>query len=525
MFGALYAPEGTPTAALITVARDFSPRLRTFGTAPEVVIDLTGLTRLFGSTREIAEHVRRSAADRGLRVRVSIAGTQTAARLLVRHRAGITVIEPGEEAGALAPLPVAMLAGLHSPASAVSHGSDGPANRLRQGFGGQEAGPHVRVHGADDANVCATLARWGVRTLGALAALPADELAARLGQCGVQWQRAARGEDAQPLVPSVPEERFEQALELEWPIDGLEPLSFVLGRLLEPLSAHLERRDRGAAVLHVRLHLITREVHTRSLQLPIPMRDARTLRTLILLDLESHPPPAAIDQVVIAVDPTPGRIVQFSLLARPLPTVERISTLMARLQALMGETRCGSPAVVDSWEPGAFAMKPFMPVEMSAQRETSAQRKPRDEPQRPRDTESNRKNLSVSASLPAAPEPHSGDDGPAAPEPHSGEGGWFVSALRRFRHPIIARVRLEERRPVRVHTDRRELPGGRVETCAGPWRTSGAWWCEPAAPKPRSGEGGAWDREEWDVTLADGGTYRIFRDRRDDKWFVEGQVD
>ena len=59
-----------------------------------------------------------------------------------------------------------------------------------------------------------------------------------------------------------------------------EPLSFVLGRLLEPLSAHLERRDRGAAVLHVRLHLVTRDVHERSLQLPAPMRDARTLRTL-----------------------------------------------------------------------------------------------------------------------------------------------------------------------------------------------------------------------------------------------------
>ena len=56
-------------------------------------------------------------------------------------------------------------------------------------------------------------------------------------------------------MPSLPEERFEQALDLEWPIEGLEPLSFVLARLMDPLSAHLERRDRGAAVLHVRLHL------------------------------------------------------------------------------------------------------------------------------------------------------------------------------------------------------------------------------------------------------------------------------
>ena len=110
--------------------------------------------------------------------------------------------------------------------------------------------------------------------------------------------RAAR--ILRPLVPSTAEERFEQGLELEWPIEGLEPLSFVLGRVLDPLSAHLERRDRGAAVLHVRLRLVTRDVHERSLQLPVPMRDARTLRTLLLLDLESHPPPAAIDRVTVS---------------------------------------------------------------------------------------------------------------------------------------------------------------------------------------------------------------------------------
>ncbi len=353
MFGALYAterheacpPEPWRRGALIDVAREFSPRITPFDfaqdtTCGEVVLDLTGLTRLFGDTRTIAEEMRRTAADRGLQVRVAIAGTRTAARLLVRHRAGLTVIEPGAEAAAVALLPIDLLASVHT-----SNGSNNP-NTLN-----------------DPNDLILTLKRWGLRTLGALAALPPDDVAARLGQSGVRWQRVARGEDPHPLVPSAPEERFEQALELEWPIEGLEPLSFVLGRLLDPLSAHLERRDRGAAVLHVRLRLVTRDVHERSLQLPVPMREARTLRTLILLDLESHPPPAAIDHVMVAVDPTPGRVVQFSLLTRPLPSPEQVSTLMARLQALMGETRCGSPAVVESWEPGAYAMAPFTPNE------------------------------------------------------------------------------------------------------------------------------------------------------------------
>ena len=133
------------------------------------------------------------------------------------------------------------------------------------------------------------------------------------GGRGLVWQAIARGEDTRPLVPTLPEERFESSIDLEWPIEGLEPLSFVLTRLLEPLSTRLERRDRGAAVLHVRLRLVSREIHARSLQLPSPMRDVRTLRTLALLDLESHPPAAAIDRVTIVIDPTPGRVLQHTL--------------------------------------------------------------------------------------------------------------------------------------------------------------------------------------------------------------------
>ena len=323
MFGVLFAAEGSSCETLAAVAREFSPRIEVCGDR-EVLIDLGGLTRLFGSPREIGQELRREAADRGLYVRVAMASTRTTARLIARHRAGLTVVEPGTEASTLAPLPIDLLASL------------------------------VEID-------VTTLRRWGIRTLGGFAMLPADDVAARLGQAGVAWQQLTCGEDPRPLVPSPPEERFEQSLDLEWPIEGLEPLSFVLGRLIEPLSAHLERRDRGAAVLHMRLRLVTRDLHERSLELPAPMRDARTLRTLALLDLESHPPSAAIDRVTVAVDPTPGRVLQFSLLTRPLPSPEQVSTLIARLDALMGQGRSGSPAEVDSWQPGAFVMCPFIP--------------------------------------------------------------------------------------------------------------------------------------------------------------------
>ena len=463
MFGALYAAEGTDRGLLEAVAREFSPRIEVCGPR-EITLDLSGLERLFGEARAIAHELRRTAADRGVQVRVAIAGTRTAARLFVHHRAGVTVIEQGAEAEMLAGLPLSLLDVFAGSAS---------MDPVRRGT--WPTTPNFQLPTPKtEQTPTETLRRWGLRTLGEFAALPSDDLAARLGQAGVEWQRVARGEDYKPLVPALPEERFEQTLELEWPIEGLEPLSFVLGRLMEPLSAHLERRDRGAAVLHVRLHLITRTIHERSLQLPAPMRDARALRTLALLDLESHPPDAAIDRVTVAVDPTPGRVVQFSLLTRPLPSPEQLSTLNARLAALMGEGRCGSPELVDSWRPGAFAMKPFAPRDHE-----------------PRDA--------------ATPRPVAVN---AAPNP--------TVALRRFRVPIPARVRVEDGRPVRVWIDRRGFGGGRVEVAAGPWRTSGSWW------EKGSGE---WDRDEWDVALADGVTYRVFRERVGEGWLIEGTVD
>ncbi|MEQ1896677.1 MAG: DNA polymerase Y family protein [Vicinamibacterales bacterium] len=458
LYAALVAAEGSDPAVLLDVARMGSPRIVVDGPRA-VTLDATGLTRLFGDARAIAHEMRRLAAERGLRVRVAVASTRTAARLLAHARPGISVAEGEEVWRAVGALPIDLL-------------------------------PVALVSGDPDV---LTLKRWGLHTLGDFARLPADGVAARLGQEGVTWQRLARGEDLTPLVPSVPEERFEQAMDLEWPIEGLEPLSFVLARLIDPLSAHLERRGRGAAVLHVRLHLVTREVYERSLQLPTPIRDARTLRTLVQLDLESHPPSAGIDRVVVAVDPTPGRVLQHSLLTRPIPAPEQLSTLMARLGALMGEDRCGSPVLADSWHPDACTLQPFAPRELAHEKASPL--------------------ATVNADQP--------DDWQQGAEPQ------VACAVRRFRRPVPARVRVEDGEPRLVQVDRRGLSGGRVERCAGPWRTSGGWWHErPATATPvSSGSPSAWDRDEWDVTFADGTTCLLFQDRVAQAWFLDGVLD
>jgi protein ImuB len=202
----------------------------------------------------------------------------------------------------------------------------------------------------------------------------------------------------------------------------------------------------------------------------------RTLRTLALLDLESHPPPAAIDRVTVVIDPTPGRVLQHTLYTRAHPTPEQLSTLIARLGAVMGQDRVGAPTTVDSYRPGAFAMKPF----------------------------------AVDVTQPRVHEP--------SVLPSHGDGT-VHSALRRCRHPVPARVVVQDDRPVRVTTDRRGFTGGPVIRTAGPWRISGDWW------ESASGGFHPFNRDEWDVALADGAVYVVFRDRDTDRWFIDAIVD
>ena len=453
MFAALVAPS-IPAVAIIDVARAFTPRFEQVG--PLVLLDAGGLSRLFGSPQDLGTHLSDALAKHGhggTAPRVAIASTQTAAALLALGRPGLTVVEPGQEEKALAPLSISVL---------------DRYEKLKEPRAGENR--HLEI-----------LTKWGIRTLGAFAAIAGPEVFERLGDHGLQWQALARGVDARPLVPWVDEVPFEAALELEWPIEGLEPLSFVLARLFEPLSERLEQADRGAAVIHTSLRLTTKRVHARTLPLPSPMRDPKTLRTLVLLDLETHPPDAPIDTVRVFIEPTPGRVTQWTLLERAQPAPEQVSTLVARLSALMGDTHVGSPRLTDTWKPGAFAMAPFEVSEV------------------PRVAEVPR--------VPRVPKvPGRGAEVPGAEVP---------SALRRFRFPIPTRVQVQEGRPIRVATDRQGFSSGAIVQSAGPWRTSGEWWQE----------GQAWDRDEWDVAMADGTICRLVVERGVGQWFLEGIVD
>jgi nucleotidyltransferase/DNA polymerase involved in DNA repair len=529
VFAALYAPS-VPAAALIDVARAFTPRFEQLG--PVVLLDASGLSRLFGSAQELGEHLRdalEKLSPGDTLARIAIASTQTAATLLALGCPGLTVVMPGKEAIALAPLSVSVLDQFEKLSSASAHrAAPGELRRhtgpdLSAGGWHHPRSTHQASRGrrrAPENRLLEILTKWGIRTLGALTALAGPEIHERLGERGAEWQALARGRDGRPMVPWLDDVPFEAALELEWPIEGLEPLSFVLARLLEPLAEQLERADRGAAVLYTSLRLTSRNVFTRTLQLPAPMRDPKTLRTLILLDLESHPPDAPIDIVRIVIEPTPAKVLQWTLLERAQPAPEHVSTLIARLTALMGEGHVGSPRVVDSWKPGAFEMGDFRVVNDDC-------------------VASDVRRLSINREI----------DHRQSPNSHSIKESSIAelkSALRRFRFPVPTRVVVSEGRPVRIQTDRQGFSSGAITQAAGPWRTSGHWWSASAREQTGElrrdhragssavatgkveaafGREGGWDRDEWDVAMTDGTVYRLVVEREVGQWFLEGVMD
>lgn len=443
----------------IAILRACSPRVARYGDV--VVCDVTGCSRTIGPSDVIAREIAQLAHTERLTTRVAVAPTVTAAWLLAHASPTPAVVASGRAATALASVPIGWLASLID--LDVRAASLVRASTPRTvGFSTSRAAHLKDAYAAH----LATFERWGLRTLGDIASLPRADLHARMGSVGVRLHQAARGEDAAPFVPIEEAPRFFDRMELEWPIDGLEPLAFVLARQCDRLSSALERADRGATVIRTRLRLVTRETHERVLQLPAAMRDARVLRTLIVLDLESHPPPAAIDVVEIDLDVIPGRIVQGSLVAPSLPAPEDLATLVARLCALMGDSRIGSPVLVDTHDPRAIGMVPFR-VPAADSRLVTCEERP-------------------------------------------------VPLLRRFRIPVAVRVQLERGAPVRVVPSARGLAGGQVATRAGPWRSSGHWWTLDRS---------AWDRDEWDVELADGDMYRLSRDRATGIWEIEGVLD
>ena len=278
--------EAAAHAALLDCAQAFSPRVEATA-ADTVVLDVAGLDRLFGPPDRLAQNLQQRARELGLQANVAVAANPDAAILAARGFAGVTVIPPGKQVERLGSLAVDVL----------------------------QVAPEILE----------TLDRWGVRNLRALAALPDVAMVERLGQEGLRLQKLARGAVERPLVPAEPPLEFEETMELEYPVALLEPLAFVLGRLLEQLCVRLGARALATNELRVTLILDTaqsedmedrvigRSGHrvidsaysmtrpdgsiTRFIRLPLPMLDGRLFLKLLQLELRAHPPGAPVVKV------------------------------------------------------------------------------------------------------------------------------------------------------------------------------------------------------------------------------------
>jgi protein ImuB len=243
-----------------------------------------------------------------------------------------------------------------------------------------------------------------------------------LGSEGTYLQHLAQGRADRQLRPTDELLRFEDELELDHPVELLEPLAFILGRLLHGLIARLSSRALATDEVRLALTLENADPHRCTLRLPIPLRDARTLLKLLQLELSAMPPCAPILKVRIELNPVKLRIQQHGLYIAQAPEPSKLEITLSRLNNLLGTQNVGTPELLDTHRPDAFRMKRF----------------------------------SVGA--------YKVED---APCPRG------VLTLRRFRPPQIAQIRLVQQMPAHIATATLD---SKITVCSGPWRSSGDWW-------------------------------------------------
>jgi protein ImuB len=448
------------------------------------VLDVSGQDLLFGPpvknmsqevecARNIATAIVRRSKTLNLKVNVAIAANVDVAIHAARLVKGVTIIPPGDE----------LLITRDFSIKQIDHSL-------------------VAIEEKRAAEIQQTFALWGIRTFGDFGCLPLAGVAERLGQDGVRLHKLAQGKSDRRLNLVRPPIGFAQSLELDNAISEVEPLSFILSRLLNQLCANLN--EYALATNELKLQLVTDKrleyrlqsgsydskkrptevgtlnaanLYERTLTLPVPMRNPKTLLRLLLFDIEREPPQAPITAVAITAEPIEPRASQTGLFIPLAPEPERLEITLARLRKLVGADNVGSPEILDTHRPDAFRMKKFV---ITQRRE---------------------KNLKTAGETPALP----------------------VMGFRIFRPPWRADVWTREGKPTRIDAPSADTRGrvrGQIVRASGPWRGSGDWWRTDV-----------WARDEWDVAVVDPKSNegevlcRIFRDLTTEKWFVAGVYD
>ena len=425
--------EAAARTVAFECAANFAPQIEDVSgrTACACGLDIAGTERLFGPPEMLAQRLRASLAAAGFRASVAVSNNFHAARMKAAVSRGVTVISTGQEAAALAALPITLL-----------------------------------DLNADFAEV---FANWGIHTLGELAALPESDLVVRLGDRARAWRDLARGEHAHTFEPAEAAFALEEICELDTPVDRADSLLFLGARMIDCLTARASAHALALASLTVQMTLEGGGVHRRVIRPALPTIDRKFLLKLLQLEFAAHPPQAVVVQMALTAEAGQSSKVQLGLFTPQTPEPSRLDVTLARLKAIAGEDRVGSPVLEDTHRPGSFHLE----------------------------------NFAVSD---------------AGIEPSPSSGTHARAALRRMRPPLPVRVSITAEKPAWFRTSECDYA---VSAAYGPWRSSGCWW-----------SGADWNAEEWDILASrrdDSGNAPVacllVHDRTQNKWRLEAFYD
>ena len=380
--------ERAARIALVGAAGAFTPRVEVQPSAAAafmMVLDMSGTTRISGPAQQAIS---------------SIAGAMTSLRFFVQCAASANL----DTAVCFAPV------ARHAPIL-VPSGKEGDFLR--------ELPLSALMLTEQQAE---TLAQWGLRTVGELAALPELDVVVRLGSEGKRLRLLARGEHPHFMIPEEPVFKLQEHLAFDSPLELLDSLLFVFGPMLDQLLARAQNRSLAVASVTVTLGLDGGGEHRRTVKPALPTAQREVLLRLLQLDLQTHSPAAGILSVSLHAEPGHRSTVQTGLFSRAMPEPMCLDVTLARVAALVGEERVGCARLLDTHRPDSFVMERFV--------------------------------------LP--------DEGPYTPK--STQQG---VAVRRCR-PVIAITMRQEGQRLKSFSLHGKLYT--VQAAYGPWRRSGEWW-------------------------------------------------
>src|SRR5437660_9187158 len=212
---------------------------------------------------------------------------------------------------------------------------------------------------AEVQQIITILHKWGIHTLGELTTLGKEELGARLGLEAIRMWERANGQSNRLLKLIRPPESFEERFEFKNEIETAEPLLFILRRFLEQLAVRLRAIYLVAKELTLQITFANEQVYERVFKIPQPTNDVDLLFRMLQTHLENFKSEYPIVAVDLSTEPIRPVSQQFGLFETALRNPHQLYETLARLTALVGNDRVGTPVLEETHRPDAFRMENF----------------------------------------------------------------------------------------------------------------------------------------------------------------------